>query len=145
MNWRRVGAIILIVAPLSGMAQSYTLPIETARLLVADAMSNRIKDSIIAQQAAQISDLKAQLQNQADQFNDTQLANSGEINELVLAMNGLQESVVFEQSETRKWKNKADKRWGISVNAGYGVMSTGGEIRTGPTVNAGLSYRLLRF
>jgi hypothetical protein len=40
---------------------------------------------------------------------------------------------------------EASGRWGIGLQAGWGVMSSGGEVRTGPNISAGVTYKLLGF
>lgn len=55
----RLGAIILILAPIWGHSQTYCLPIEKARLLIEDALKKRIQDSVITANTVQIEDLTA--------------------------------------------------------------------------------------
>jgi hypothetical protein len=40
---------------------------------------------------------------------------------------------------------EASGRWGIGLQSGWGVMSTGGEVRTGPNISAGVTYKLVGF
>lgn len=37
------------------------------------------------------------------------------------------------------------KRWGLGIQAGYGVCISGGQIRPGPYIGIGVSYNLVRF
>lgn len=103
------------------------------------------QDSTILKQDSTITSLEIANANEIKKATEIDELKRSEINEMVLTINGLQESVLFEQGETRKYKKQAGKRFGLGINAGWGVMSTGGEIRTGPVIQAGLQWRLLRF
>lgn len=143
----------VVVRALKDETRAYKKTIATLRPLVAARIDSvpvlrdfvAAQDSTILKQDSTIVSLEEANANEVGRAAEMDQLKRKEIGELVSMINGLQENLVDEQDKARKAERKAKKRFGLAVNAGYGVMSTGGEIRTGPTVNAGLSYRLLRF
>lgn len=146
-------SVKVVVRALKDETRAYKKTIATLRPLVAPRIDSvpvlrdfvAAQDSTILKQDSTITSLEVANANEIGKAQEIDRLKRGEIGELVLTINGLQESVVFEQGESRKYKKQADKRFNLGVGAGYGVTSTGGEIRTGPTVNIALYYRLLRF
>lgn len=64
--------------------------------------------------------------------------------------------LIAEKAISTDWKDAAEtsesnyqklkkKRFSVGVSGGYSVVSTGGEIRTGPAIQVGIVYNLFRF
>lgn len=116
------------VQPLIDSVQELGLFVETYDSLSAE------KDSLIVEMglrhSAQILDLQ-----------EVNRLNRGQIEEQVGISNLLQDQVVQEQAESRKWKKKADKKFSVGPTAGYGVSKEG----LSPQIGISVQWRLIRF
>lgn len=104
-----------------------------------------LKDSTINTQALMIMSMEVEKTGIFDSFHREILQLEQKQAAQVEISNQLQNQLVTEQGESRKWEKKAKKKFSVTVTGGYGVMNTGGEIRTGPVISGGISYRLFRF
>jgi len=102
-------------------------------VLTYDSLS-AIKDSTIYETGMRLATKEAEL-HELGQLHKVQ------ITEQVGITNNLQEDIVFEQGETRKWKRKANKKFVVSGGVGYGVNETG----LTPSVGVHVGYKFFGF
>lgn len=143
----------VVVRALKEETRAYKKTVAILRPLVAPRIDSvpvlrdfvAAQDSTILKQDSTITVLEVAVTNEIGKAAEIDLLKRNEIGELVSMVNGLQDDLVTEQGKTRKAEKKAGKKFNLGVGAGYGVTSTGGEIRTGPVINLSIYYRLLRF
>lgn len=58
------------------------------------------------------------------------------------AVGDLAEAAYLNSQRADRAEKRADNPWGLVVYGGYGATITQGEVRTGPQVGAGLSYKI---
>jgi len=112
MSIRAVIVLLILILPFRGYTQTdtvYCLPIQKARLLVADAYKNRVQDSLISELSEKVKVLEEEKQNFQVNINNVILNEQAKVNDATLLADDYKKLYEVSEQEKQHLKKTAKK------------------------------------